>query len=85
MRLARALAHEAAVFNKPQAAQLWEILDTASRRAPGYDEADNRSRWLRYIDEALNRENPITIDTVFHMALDHGWQGWSPPVSGELR
>ena len=31
MKLARALAHEAAVFNKEQAEQLWEILDTASR------------------------------------------------------
>ena len=81
MRLARALAHEAAVFNKPQAEQLWEILDLASRTAPGYDEADNRNRWLRYIDEALDRENPITIDTVFHMALDHGWRGWSPQVT----
>ena len=79
MKLARALAHEAAVFNKVE--QLWEILDTASRPAPGYDEADNRSRWLRYIDEALDRENPITIDTVFHMALDNGWKGWSPPTA----
>ena len=84
MRLARALAHEAAVFNKPQAAQLWEILDTASRRAPGYDEADNQSRWLRYIDEAWNSANPITIDTVFHMAIDHGWKGWSPPVAANV-
>ena len=84
MKLARALAHEAAVFNKTQAEQLWEILDTASRRAPGYDEADNRSRWLRYIDEALDRENPITIDTVFHMALDHGWKGWSPPMAANV-
>ncbi len=84
MRLARALAHEAAVFNKPQAAQLWEILDTASRGAPGYDEADNQSRWLRYIDEAWNSANPITIDTVFHMALDHGWKGWSPPVAANV-
>jgi hypothetical protein len=79
MKLARALAHEA-VVNKAQAEQLWEILNTASRRAPGYDEADNRTRWLRYIDEAWDHENPITIDTVFHMALDHGWQ-WSPPVT----
>ena len=84
MRLARALAHEAAVFNKPQADQLWEILDTASRGAPGYDEADNQSRWLRYIDEAWNSANPITIDTVFHMALDHGWKGWSPPVAANM-
>ena len=36
----------------------------ASRRAPGYDEPDNRSRWLRYIEEALDRDKPITIGTV---------------------
>ncbi|MGP0084538.1 MAG: AAA family ATPase [Steroidobacteraceae bacterium] len=83
MKLARALAHEAAVFNKEQAEELWEILDTASQRAPGYDEADNRCRWLRYMDEALDRENPITIDTVFHMALDHGWR-WSPPLAANI-
>jgi len=80
MKLARALAHEA-VVNKAQAEQLWEILDAASRPAPGYDEADNRTRWLRYIDEAWDHENPITVETVFHMALDHGWKRWSPPIT----
>ena len=80
MRFARGLAHEAAVY-KDQAEQLWEILDTASRHAPGYNEEDNRSRWLRYIGEALNREHPITIATVFDLAKKHGWQGWSPPVT----
>ena len=83
MKLARALAHEAAIFNKKQAGQLWEILDTASRQAPGYNEEDNRSRWSRYIDEASKREKPITIDTVFHMALDHGWR-WSPPLAANM-
>jgi hypothetical protein len=78
-RLARGLAHEAAVY-KHQAEQLWEILDTASRSAPGYNEEENRSRWLRHISEAFNRENPITIATVFDLAKKHGWQGWSPPV-----
>ena len=76
MKLARALAHEAAVFKKVE--QLWTILDTASRRAPGYDAEDNRRRFDRYVNEALNRANPITIATVFHMALAHGWQGWPP-------
>jgi hypothetical protein len=80
MKLARGLAHEAAVFKK-QADSLWEILDTASRQAPGYDATENRNRWARYISEALDRENPITIATVFHMAVEHGWQRSSPPVS----
>ena len=78
MRLARALAHEAAV-HKSYTEQLWDILDAASRGAPGYNQEDNRSRFQRYIGEALNRPNPITIATVFHMALEHGWQGGAPP------
>ena len=64
MNLARALAHEAAIYKK-QSEELWEVLDTASRPAPGYNEPDNRSRWLRYISEAFAHENPITIATVF--------------------
>src|SRR6266542_1079742 len=67
MKLARALAHEAAVF--PQLAEsLWDILDTASRRAPGYNQQDNRSRFQRYIREALSSAAPITVATLFHMA-----------------
>jgi RecA/RadA recombinase len=84
MRVARALAHEATVY-KRQAEQLWEVLDTASRSAPGYNESDNRSRWLRYIDEALDRANPITIATIFDLARKHGWSGWSPPVATSPR
>jgi hypothetical protein len=79
MRLARGLAHEARLFNKEK--EMWEILDAASRRADNYDEQDNRRRFHRYMDEALNREDPITIGTVFHMAAEHGWQGWSPPIA----
>jgi AAA domain/RepB DNA-primase from phage plasmid len=79
MRFTRGLAHEAAV-HKDQAEQLWEILDTASRPAPEYDEEDNKRRWLRYIGEAFNRDKPITIATVFELANKHGWQGWSPPI-----
>jgi uncharacterized protein DUF3987/primase-like protein len=79
MKFARGLAHEAAVHKK-QAEELWEILDTASRRAPGYNEADNRKRWERYISEAFDREKPITIATVFDLAKKHGWPGWSPPI-----
>jgi hypothetical protein len=79
MRLARGLAHEARVFKKEQ--EMWEILDAASRRADNYDEQDNRRRFDRYMDEALNREDPITIGTVFHMAAEHGWRGWSPQLA----
>jgi Protein of unknown function (DUF3987)/Primase C terminal 2 (PriCT-2)/RepB DNA-primase from phage plasmid len=78
MKLARALAHEAALFEK-QTETLWEILDTASRRAPGYNQEDNRRRFERYIAEVPNCDNPITLGTVFHLAKEHGWQGWSPP------
>ena len=77
MKLARGLAHEAAVFNKKQAKLLEEILDKASRGAPGYNERENHNRFQRYVSEALNREKPITISTVFHMAVDHGWDGRS--------
>jgi hypothetical protein len=76
MRLARTLAHEAAV-HKSYTEQLWDILDAASRGAPGYRQEDNRNRFQRYISEALNRPNPITIATLFQMALDHGWDGRS--------
>lgn len=73
MRLARALAYEAAHFNRKE--ELWEILDTASRRAPGYDQEDNRQRFERYMREASNHASPITIDTLFFMALEQGWSG----------
>ena len=79
MRFARALAHEAQI-TRNQAGEIWEILEAASRLAPNYDEAKNRRRWLRYIDEALDRDNPITIATVFDLAKKHGWPGWSPPT-----
>jgi AAA domain-containing protein/primase-like protein len=77
MRFARALAREAAVYKK-QSEELWEILDSASRVAPGYNEPENRTRWLRLISEAFARENPITIATVFDLAKKYGWQGWPP-------
>ncbi len=77
MKFARALAHEAALYKK-QSEELWQILDTASRPAPGYNEQENRTRWLRLIGEAFVREKPITIATVFDLAKKHGWQGWSP-------
>ena len=38
----------------------------------------------RYIDEALDRDHPITIATVFDMARKHGWQGWAPPTITSL-
>jgi hypothetical protein len=79
MRLARGLAFEARVYKKEK--EMWEILDTASRRAGNYDEEDNRRRFQRYMSEATNREEPITIYTVFRMAAEHGWRGWSPPLA----
>jgi AAA domain/Primase C terminal 2 (PriCT-2) len=80
MRLARALAWEARMFPKRKEI-LWEILDEASRQAPNYDEADNRRRFERYIGEAFDHDDPITTQTVYHMAVDNGWQGWSPPLA----
>jgi hypothetical protein len=79
MKFARGLAHEAAIYKK-QSEQLYEILDAASRPAPGYNEADNRSRWLRYSNEAFAREKPITIATVFDLAKKHGWSGYVPRI-----
>jgi RecA-family ATPase len=80
VKFARALAHEAAA-RKSRAEQLWDMLDTASRRAPGYNETDNRSRWLRYISEAFARDKPITIASVFDLARKHGWPGWAPAAA----
>jgi hypothetical protein len=79
MKLARALAHEAAV-HEHKTEPLWEILDTASSKAPGYNEAENRQRFLRYIGEALNSDDPITLATLFHWARLYGWQ-WSPSIA----
>ena len=64
MKIARALAHAAAI-HKDYTKPLWELLDTASRRAPGYNEEDNRQRFQRYIGEAFNRQKPITLETLF--------------------
>jgi hypothetical protein len=82
MKCARALAHSAAVY-KERSEELWDILDSASRVAPGYNEPENRKRWLRYIAEAFHREKPITIATVFDLARKHGWRGWSPSGTTE--
>jgi hypothetical protein len=77
-KFARGLAHEGMIY-KGQTEQLWDILDAASRLAAGYEQAENRRRWSRYVDEASNREHPITIATVFDMARKYGWPGWSLP------
>jgi hypothetical protein len=79
MRLARGLAYEARIFKKQK--EMWEILDVASRRADNYDEEDNRLRFQRYMSEAVDREDPISIRSVFHMAAEHGWREWSPPIA----
>jgi hypothetical protein len=71
--VARALAHTAR--NWPDMAEtLWEILDEASSKAPGYNFADNRSRWMRYMREADRSGKPITLGTLFHLAKQHGWR-----------
>src|SRR5262249_47138954 len=75
MDFARALAWEAKTRPERKEA-LWEILDAVSSRAPKYDKDDNRRKFDRYVDEAGERENPITIATLFHLAREHGWQGW---------
>jgi AAA domain/Primase C terminal 2 (PriCT-2) len=80
MKFARGLAHEAARIPH-HSEQLWDILNTISSAAPNYDENDNRERWLRYINEASSHPTPITISTIFHMARQHGWPGWSPPLA----
>ena len=77
---ARMFAHEAARFSKNREV-LEQILDTASRAAPGYKEENNRERFQRYMEEAFDHETPLTIRSVFKMALDHGWQGWSPSMT----
>jgi hypothetical protein len=77
VKFARGLAHEARIY-KGQAEELWHILDTASAAASGYNEGENRVRWLRYIDEALNRQDPITVATVFALAKQHGWTPGAP-------
>jgi hypothetical protein len=79
MKLARGLAHEATVYPY-QSEQFWAILDGASRGAPGYDEVGNLNRWERYKQEALTSGDHITIKTVLHLARQHGWKGWSPPI-----
>ena len=74
MRLARALAWEAKMW--PERTEvLWEILDTASQRAPNYDRENNRRKFDRYIGEAGKHETPIDIEVVLHIAADHGWDG----------
>jgi AAA domain/RepB DNA-primase N-terminal domain/Primase C terminal 2 (PriCT-2) len=80
VKFTRGLAHEARVY-KDHAEELWEVVDEASRSAPGYDQAENRKRWLRYIDEAHDRDRPITIATVFDLARKHGWQGFTLPIA----
>ncbi len=80
VKFARGMAHEAGL-HETQAEELWRVLDQASAVAPGYDREDNRRRWERYITEAFDRDNPITIASVFDMARQHGWKGWTPPTS----
>ena len=77
MKFARAMAHEARVY-EAQAEELWHALDEVSAVSPGYDREDNRRRWERYIAESFDRDNPVTIASIFDMARQHGWAGWVP-------
>jgi hypothetical protein len=77
VRIARALAREAAIFPKSEP-QLWAILDAISGRAPGYDKDENRRRWDRYQREAHDSDRPITIATFFDLASKHSWSGHVP-------
>jgi Primase C terminal 2 (PriCT-2)/RepB DNA-primase N-terminal domain len=79
IKVARALAYEARIY-KTQAEELYAILDDCSAKAPNYDLVDNRRRWDRYVLEASRSPNPITIGTLFAIAKQHGWQGWTPSV-----
>ena len=83
VKLARGLAHHVAI-GEATFEELWPILDGASSRAPGYDEENNRDRFSRYIREALTHNNPITIGTVFHLAIQHGWQRPSWPIDAAI-
>jgi len=80
--VARALAHTTARYPNMRN-ELWAVLDEASRRAPGYDQAENRQRWERYIREAPRSERPITLATVFHLARLAGWLGRSTQISSK--
>jgi AAA domain len=53
-------------------------LDAISSRAPGYDEEENHRRWIRYKNEAFDKEKPITIATLFDLAKQHGRTGHVP-------
>lgn len=77
MKFARGLAYEARIY-RSQAEDLWQLLDAHSRSADGYDQDENRERWTRYIDESMERDQPITVATIFAMAKEHGWMGWPP-------
>jgi hypothetical protein len=77
MRFARALAWEARLYPERKEI-LWEMLDGASRRAPKYDERNNRIRFERHIAEAFDHETPNTPITIFYIAKEHGWR-WPDP------
>jgi hypothetical protein len=79
VRIARGIAREAAIYSVSQE-KLYAILDEVSRRAPGYDEEDNRRRFDRYINEAFDCEKPLTIATLFDLARTHGWSGYASVV-----
>src|SRR5262249_54098283 len=76
-RVAQAIAHHASIY-PAQAEDLYAILDEVSRRASGYDADENWHRFLRHIEGARRREDPITTGTLFHMAQSHGSPNSAP-------
>lgn len=83
VKIARSFAHTAAIHGQYKDC-LWQTLDELSRRAPGYNQGENRRRFDRYIAEALDRSNPITLSTLFNTALEYGW-AWRPSPTAAVR
>lgn len=77
--VAMAIAHYAAIHSD-EAEAIYSILDDASKKFKGYDPDENRKRFGRYCEKALDHVNPLTIKSVFKMAWDHGWR---PPADAD--
>ncbi len=80
VKFVRGLAHHARIY-RGQAEEIWEIAEMASRAAPGYDQAENRERWLRYVNEAFDRDSPITIRLPYCRTLGLVFEYSAPPLA----
>ena len=74
-KIARPFAHQARCF-PDQREELERLLDEVSQKAAGYDREQNAARFDRYIDEALDRDSPITIASFFFWVRALGWAGY---------